>query len=45
MQIHQNNQKGGLVRDFEGKGACRQIFEDDDEENLTQQVSPKFKVI
>jgi hypothetical protein len=33
MQIHQNSQKSGLARDFEGKGACRQIFEDDDDEN------------
>jgi hypothetical protein len=46
MQIHQNSQKSGLARDFEGKGACRQIFEDDDDENqLEQQVSPNFKKI
>lgn len=43
--MHQNQQKTGLLRDFEGKGACRQIFEDEDDESLTQQVSPKFKNI
>lgn len=45
MQIHQNQQKPALVRDFEGKGACRKIFDDEDDENLAQQVSPKFKNI
>ncbi len=30
--MHQNSQKPALVRDFEGKGACRQIFDDDEDE-------------
>ena len=30
LQMHQNCQKPNLQRDFEGKGACRQIFDDDE---------------
>ena len=32
MQIHQNSQNSGLAREFEGKGACRTIFQDDEDE-------------
>lgn len=30
--MHQNLPKSTLTRDFEGKGACRQIFDDDDDD-------------
>jgi hypothetical protein len=32
LQMHQNLPKSTLARDFEGKGACRQIFEDDEDD-------------